>query len=68
MITSIPALGHNLVTVECLPATCDASGLSVGAICERCNVTLTDQETIKKLEHSFSDWNINKEPTCISLG
>ena len=51
---SVPALGHNVMFLFGIPATCSVSGLTDGAKCSVCNVILTAQKEIPKLPHSYT--------------
>ncbi len=49
----IPALGHNEVVLEVVPATCTENGLTEGLYCDRCGTVLTKQETVPALGHKY---------------
>ena len=64
----VDVLGHISVTVPGYPADCINAGLTDGATCETCGVTLVEQETIAPLGHTASDWIVDVAPTCTSTG
>ena len=65
---AIEALGHKPLTVNGTEASCDNTGLSDGLICETCGKTLKAQDVLSKLNHEFSEWEIDTPATCISKG
>ena len=65
---TIPALGHNPVTINGTAASCDDSGLSDGIKCSRCEKILKEQTTLSKLNHKFTEWEVDTPATCISKG
>ncbi len=65
----IPATGiHTIVIDEAKPATCLESGLTEGCHCSVCGQTIVAQEVIEKTTHTYSDWIIDVQPTCILSG
>ncbi len=48
----IPALGHDLITDEAVPATCTENGLTEGCHCSRCDYAEA-QETVTALGHDL---------------
>lgn len=67
-ITYIPALGHEEVKDLSIKVGCENEGLTEGSHCNRCNIVLTKQETIKSLGHDFSKYKIVTPPTCEGEG
>ena len=47
----IPALGHETVKREAIPATCISTGLTEGAYCSRCETVLVEQAVLPELPH-----------------
>ena len=63
----VPALGHNVVTDNAVPATCTTKGKTVGSHCSRCNAVLTAQKEIAALGHiSVTDKAV--AATCTAKG
>lgn len=58
---TIPALGHDLITTEAKPATCEEVGWEAYEKCSRCDYT-TYQE-IPALGHSWDEGVVTKEAT-----
>jgi hypothetical protein len=67
-IVEIVATGHTEVTDEAVQATCTETGLTKGSHCSVCGVVILAQETVEKLAHTSSDWVVDVEPTCITVG
>lgn len=65
---TIEALGHNPSIVNGKDATCQDTGLTDGTICSTCGVTLKEQESISKTNHSYTEWVIDTPATCIAKG
>ena len=49
----IPALGHNEVIDETVPATCTETGLTEGKHCSHCGEVLVAQQEISELGHNY---------------
>ncbi len=64
----IEALGHKPLTLNGTPASCDNTGLSDGLICETCGKTLKAQDVLSKLNHQFSEWEVDTPASCLSKG
>ena len=62
---SIPALGHNMVTVATHPATCMNRGYTE-LKCTRCGYTDTNEGTYG--EHVMGEWQTTTQPTCTAAG
>ena len=52
--TDEPALGHDIVVDEAVPATCTATGLTAGEHCTRCDYKVV-QEEIPMTAHTYKD-------------
>ena len=65
---TVSATGHTNKTVSGYAATCTASGLSDGAVCSVCSVTITVQTTIAPLGHSWKDATTEAPKTCTICG
>lgn len=62
-----PALGHDMITDEAVPATCTETGLTEGSHCSRCNDATTAQEEVPALGHDMvTDEAV--APTCTATG
>ena len=59
----VAALGHKEVTVQGTAATCTKTGLTEGTKCSACGKTITAQQTIAALGHSWNTGEVTKEPT-----
>lgn len=64
----IPEKKHTVVIDEKVEPTCTETGLTEGKHCEECGETIVEQEVIEKLEHSFDEGVVTKEPTCTEKG
>ena len=53
--SSIAALGHKMVAIPAVDATCTESGLTLGTKCERCDFVGIAQTTVPATGHSFAD-------------
>ena len=53
--SEIPATGHTEVEDEAVAPTCTKTGLTEGSHCSVCNTVLVAQETVKKLDHDYSE-------------
>ncbi|MBQ3356943.1 MAG: leucine-rich repeat protein [Oscillospiraceae bacterium] len=65
--TAIPALGHDIVMLGEVPATCLEAGLTAGEYCTRCDYRL-EQENVPALGHDWDDGVITVEPTETTPG
>ncbi len=63
----IPALGHDEYTVPGYDATCTEDGLTDGVACDRCEETITAQETIPATGHNMSDWERVEGAPCTAV-
>ena len=59
----VPALGHDEVAGEAIPATCTESGRTAGSDCARCGAVITPQEVIPAKGHRFTDYVSNQDAT-----
>ena len=66
--TTVPAAGHTAEAVAGKDATCTETGLTEGSKCSVCGETLTAQEEIPALGHSYDDGVVTTEPTCTAEG
>ena len=62
---SIPALGHNMVTVATHPATCMNRGYTE-LKCTRCDYTDTNEGSYGS--HVMGEWQTTTQPTCTAAG
>ena len=62
---SIPALGHNMVTVATHPATCMNRGYTE-LKCTRCDYTDTNEGSYG--DHVMGEWQTTTQPTCTAAG
>ena len=62
---SIPALGHNMVTVATHPATCMNRGYTE-LKCTRCDYTDTNEGSYGS--HVMGEWQTTTQPTCTTAG
>ena len=51
----VPALGHKVVILLAVEATCTETGLTEGSRCDRCQETLVAQNEVAALGHSYVD-------------
>ena len=58
------AVGHNQQTIPGKAASCTASGLTDGVRCTRCGATITSQQTIPAMGHTFGSWRDKSAATC----
>ena len=65
--TAIPALGHDIVIIDEVPATCTASGWTEGEYCTRCDYTVRP-EYIDALGHDWDEGKVTIEPTETEKG
>ena len=56
------ALGHTPVAIPGYPATCEAPGMTDGSYCSVCDATITAQEVIPALGHSYENGS------CVNCG
>ena len=64
----IKKLDHTIVIDKAVEATCKNTGLTEGSHCSECGEVFKKQETIKKLDHTESNWKIVSKPTCAKEG
>lgn len=63
----VDALGHNVVTIDAVKATCTDSGKTAGEKCSRCDVVITETSIIPATGHKkVIDQAV--EATCTSTG
>ncbi len=68
MRSEIPALGHRFVLYTSdNNASCTADGTKT-ALCENCNETDTVTDNGTRLEHTWGEWSVAKEPSCLNAG
>ncbi len=65
--TAIPALGHDIVIIDEIPATCTASGWTAGEYCTRCDYTVRP-EYVDALGHDWDEGKVTIEPTETEKG
>ena len=51
----VTAVGHNIVTLEGVPATCTTEGMTEGKYCSVCNEVILAQTVIPALGHAFDN-------------
>ena len=64
---TIPALGHDVITVESIAETCTATGLTEGKECSRCDYVEVAQEVTPALGHAWGE-TTTVESTCVTNG
>ena len=65
---TVPALGHDSVTVAAREATCTVPGVKEAYEgCSRCDLGLTEENAIPALGHDY-EWHDAQEPTCTDPG
>ncbi|MBQ8341461.1 MAG: hypothetical protein IJY22_03675 [Clostridia bacterium] len=64
----IEKFAHTEVVDVAVAATCTAKGLTEGKHCSVCNTVLVAQNVVKATGHTNSDWIIDQNPTCTSIG
>ena len=64
----VPALGHEEVADKGFDATCTEDGMTDGSHCSRCDIVLTEQETIPALGHTWDEGTVIREPTETETG
>lgn len=57
-------VGHDKQTIPGKAASCTASGLTDGVRCTRCGATITSQQTIPAMGHTFGSWRDKSAATC----
>ena len=62
------ALGHSEKPVAAVPASCTQSGLTEGAVCERCGITLRQQTIVPAKGHSLDNGVLIRPATCTAYG
>ena len=62
------ALGHSEKSVAAVPASCTQSGLTEGAVCERCGITLRQQTIVPAKGHSLDNGVLIRPATCTAYG
>ena len=62
----INKLGHDLEHHDKLDSTCTTKGHTEYDTCSRCDYS--NYEEIPSLGHKYSDWIIDKDPTCLTAG
>lgn len=67
-LSVIPAVGHTETVDRTVTATCTQTGLTEGSHCSVCGAVLSAQEIVEKIEHTPSEWRIDKEATCEEAG
>ena len=65
---TIEALGHTEVIDERVEPTCTTDGKTEGKHCSVCGKVFVAQETIDKLEHTYGEWIVDREPTYENSG
>lgn len=67
-LEEIPVLDHNVVTLEAVPATCTATGLTEGKQCSACNEILLAQTVTPITDHEFTVTVPGKPVSCTEDG
>lgn len=63
-----PALGHDLKIDKEVKPSCVKEGLSEGKHCARCGKIIEKQQIIPAVGHEYSDFIIEKQPSCTQDG
>lgn len=66
--TIIALKGHSPALVSGTPATCKKEGLTDGSACSNCNKVLQPQTVIPKIDHTESEWILDKDSTTTETG
>ncbi len=66
--TVIPSTGHTEAKIPGTDATCTADGLTDYIYCSVCNEVLQEKTLIPSSGHSFGEWEVYQEATCINYG
>ena len=61
-------VNHVEEALPAVPATCTASGLSVGSRCTVCGMVLQPQQVLPARGHAFGEWVTTQQPTVFSAG
>ena len=64
----IDELGHDPITLPAVEPTCTEQGCTDGVGCSRCKAILVNQIPIPALGHSWIEWEITKNATCLEDG
>jgi hypothetical protein len=64
----LDALGHTAIIDKAVAPTCTQTGLTEGSHCSVCSEVIIAQNVIDANGHSYQDWKIEENSTCISKG
>ncbi len=59
---------HTAATDKAVAPTCTQTGLTEGSHCAKCKITLTEQNIVDMLPHSYGEWTVSREATCEQEG
>ncbi len=65
---AIEKLAHTPAADAAVAPTCTNSGKTEGSHCSVCGTVLTAQQTVPAAGHSFGEWTVNREATCLAKG
>jgi len=65
---AIGVIPHTSQTIPAVAPTCTSTGLTEGSKCSVCGVTITAQQTVAALGHSYGSWTTTKAATCTANG
>ena len=67
-VSHVGSAAHTPQTIPATDPTCTQSGLTAGSICSVCGITLTTQQTVPALGHSYDDGVVTTAPSCETPG
>lgn len=67
-IETIEMIAHNETVDPAVAPTCTEDGLSEGMHCSVCGEIIVAQIAIPATGHSFGEWTVTEESTCVSAG
>lgn len=69
VVEEIPVNGkHNEEVIPAVAATCTKTGLTEGKKCLVCGEVLVAQEVTPVIDHTYGEWIVDQEATCVDAG